>query len=108
MFSDHINSAPGREGRVRCLSEGSSEGGKAIAVRQRVNSLPGFAHSALAGWIGLIARDIGRREQAQHWDAVQVRNCAENRCNALRFAAIVLDTIKGAPRSFSGIDGRDQ
>lgn len=108
MFSDQINSAPGREGRVRCLSEGSSEGGKAIAVRQRVNSLPGFAHSALAGWIGLIARDIGRREQAQHWDAVQVRNCAENRCNALRFAAIVLDTIKGAPRSFSGIDCRDQ
>ena len=63
IFSDHIDSAPGREGRVRCLSEGSSEGGKTIAVRQCVNSLPGFAHSALAGWIGLIARDIGRREQ---------------------------------------------
>ena len=108
MFSDDINSAPGREGRVRCLSEGSSESGKAIAVRQRVNSLPGFAHPALAGWIGFIARDIGRREQAQHWDAVQIRDRAENRRDALRFAAIILDTIKGAPRSFSGIDCRDQ
>ena len=51
------------EGRVRCPSEGSLEGGKTIAVRQCVNSLPGFAHPALAGWIGFIARDIGRREQ---------------------------------------------
>ena len=49
MFSDHVNSAPGREGRVRCPSEGSLEGGKTVAVRQCVNSLPGFAHPALAG-----------------------------------------------------------
>ena len=63
LFSDIINRAPGHEGRVRCPSEGSLEGGKTIAVRQCVNSLPGFAHPALAGWIGFIARDIGRREQ---------------------------------------------
>ena len=89
-------------------SKRGSQHGQAETVGQGIDLLAGPAHGALLGGAGDISGDVVRGEKTVHRDAVHLFQHAEDGGNALDLAAVILDTLQGAPGALAGVDGGDQ
>lgn len=95
-------------GRSERLPQASGQGRKTVAVGQRVNFLPCFAHGTILDKTGHISGDILRGKQANHGDVAHLLQGAEDSCDPLRGATVILDALERASRGLSRIHRGDQ
>ena len=94
-------------GRIR-LPQASGQGRKTVAIGQRVNFLPCLAHGTILDKAGHISGDILRGKQADHGDVAHLLQGAEDSCDPLRGASVILDALECASRGLSRIHRGDQ